>query len=175
MDNNFPPDITSEDGCKLPSERPSLSPEEALCHILDFLQTLEPIDPNWHGRLADLQSRLSGLIQPLDHAPFLADRLYVYEHLSVYFLYRYLLKSVWDEDLLSRVKFSLLAPVLVLLLDRQDLLDGCFSPSRQIQNIKALSKEIEYCDENLELLLEESWNAESFSLSSLLSIFDSLL
>ena len=64
---------------------------------------------------------------------------------------------------------------LVLLLDRQDLLDGCFSPSRQIQNIKALSKEIEYCDENLELLLEESWNAESFSLSSLLSIFDSLL
>ena len=175
LDNNFLPDITAEDGCKLPSECPSLSPEEALCHILNFLPTLEPIDPNWHGRLADLQSRLPELIQPIEHFPSLSDRLYVYEHLSVYFLYRYLLKSVWDEDLLSRIKFSLLAPVLVLLLDRQDLLDGCFSPSRQIQNIKALSKEIEYCDENLELLLEESWNAESFSLSSLLSIFDSLL
>ena len=77
--------------------------------------------------------------------------------------------------MLSRIKFSLLAPVLVLLLDRCDLLNGCFSPNRQIQNIKALSKEIEYCDENLELLLEESWNTESFSLFSLLSIFDSLL
>lgn len=174
LDNNLLPEISLEEVCSLPSECPSLSSEEALHQILDFLQMLEPIDPNWHRRLAALQSRLPDLLLSAKLSSS-SDTSYVYEHLSVYFLYRYLLKSVWDEDLLSRVKFSLLAPVLILLSDHSDFLDGCLSQKRRIQNIKSLSKEIEYCDENLELFLEESWNSDSFSISSLLLIFDSLL
>ena len=175
LDNDLIPDPALENLYHLPLECPSFSPEETLYQILDFLQTLEPIDPSWHGRLAALQSRLPELLHSVNQSLLLSNRLYVYEHLSVYFLYRYLLKSVWDEDLLSRVKLSLLSPIIIFLLDCCDLLDGHFSTSRQIQNIKSFSKEIEYCDENLELLLKESWNSDFLSFSSLLSLFDSLL
>ena len=130
---------------------------DVLREILHFLQTLEPIDPKWHSRLADLSQNLPTLLEQRE--AFIAacqDSFFEYEHLSVYFLYRYLLKSVRDDNAFAYLILSVFAPLFLFLLDLQSFTQqGNLSEQDIITNIKAFSKEIEYSEENLQALLEE--------------------
>lgn len=148
-----------------------------LMETLDFLQTLDPIDEGWSKRLCELSESLFNILSQREHFyRLLSGRLYELEHLCVYFLYRYLLKAVWDGDLLSRVKFSVFSTLMIFLLGMQTFLQkGGFSLQDQIFNAKTYSKEIEYSDENQEAVLEQTWVSSAFSLPSLLGLIDFLL
>lgn len=139
-------------------------PADALDAILAFLQTLEPIDPHWPQQLQQLRRHLPNRL-PQKHSPAHPDD---YEHLCAYLLYRYLLKAVRDGELLPRVKVSILFALLILLMEHE-------TNAEQIQNIKSLSKELEYSDENWESLLEESWRSPALSTQSLCSVIQLLL
>ena len=163
------------------SQTPSFStfgtnPVENLDLLLSFLQTLEPIDLSWPNRLSYIQKELPALLSNREQfLSALHERMYEYEHLCVYFLYRYLLKATWDEDILSRVKFAVFSVSIIFLLGLYDFSqNGQYFLSDQIQNIKAYSKEIEYCDENLESVLEQSWNLPAFSTAALIDLISAL-
>lgn len=159
----------TKDSC-VPLPEPSKEqPYKVLDAILSFSQTLEPIDPLWPQRLQTLQNQLPKLLSK-KYSP---SRPHEYEHLCVYLLYRYLLKAARDGELLSRIKAAVLFSLLVLVLEMETAAD--FSPSQQIINIKALSKELEYSDENWDALLEQSWNHPAFSCQNLCSLSISLL
>ena len=163
-------DISIEDG--LPEEVFAI-----LMETLDFLQTLDPIDEGWIKRLCELSENLFDILSLKENFyRLLSGRLYELEHLCVYFLYRYLLKAVWDGDLLSHVKFSVFSTLMIFLLGMQTFSQkGGFSLQDQIYNTKAYSKEIEYSDENLEAVLEQTWVSSAFSLPSLFGLIDFLL
>ncbi len=150
---------------------------EQLSQILHFLQTLEPIDPQWSARLSKLSQQLPDLILKKDEFLLLRqDFLYEYEHLCVYFLYRYLMKSVRDGNLFSYISLSVFAVLFLFLLGLEDFAkQGSFSLSDQIRNIKAFSKEIEYSNENLDALLEEFCFSDAFSPDSLIKLCHFLL
>ena len=108
------------------SQTPSFStfgtnPVENLDLLLCFLQTLEPIDLGWPDRLSCIQKELPALLSNREQfLSALHERMYEYEHLCVYFLYRYLLKATWDEDILSRVKFAIFSVSIIFLLGLYD-------------------------------------------------------
>ena len=84
-------------------------------------------------------------------------------------------KATWDEDILSRVKFAIFSVSTIFLLGLCDFSkNGQYSLLDQIQNTKAYSKEIEYCDENLESVLEQSWNLPAFSTAALIDLISAL-
>lgn len=48
---------------------------------------------------------------------YISGREYEYENLLVYFIYRYLLKAVFDCDVLTKVRFAAVSYVLIRQLD----------------------------------------------------------
>jgi lysine-N-methylase len=67
------------------------------------------------------------------------------ENLLVYFLYRYVLRAVWDGDLTTKVRFSAYSAAAILAL----------AQIMPLQDAASLySREVEHSDENLELLYD---------------------
>ena len=160
------------------SDPPKISPADFSIHktvqdisyILSFLTELEPIDPQWPHRLDDLAKQLPVLTKLESCEP-----LREYEHLAVYFLFRYFLKGIWDGDILSRTKLAVLAPLMIRLLAKQTFSKThTLSIKQRIDNTKAFSKEIEYCEENLEALLCKSWEVSCLSVETLCNMADCL-
>lgn len=142
---------------------------ERYLEILTYYRGLEPMDDRWPETIDGLCRNLDKLLKA-EPAFWEAvkDREYEYEHLAVYLLYRYFLKAVFDGELLSRVKTVILNLLMVRLLDIACWSrTGDFSKENRIQTVKAYSKEIEYCVENLEELVNASWDKEMFSTEAL--------
>lgn len=116
---------------------PLLSPPPAPDALFALLYSLEPIDESW-TRLLDQAQDHPGSPVPV------AD--WMLEHAGVYLLYRWFLKAVWDGDALGKARLAaLFLYSLELLLDR-----GAFSSPEE--GLRLLSKEIEYSEENTNLL-----------------------
>lgn len=115
--------------------------------LFDFLLTLEPISPAWPEQLRALRPELPALLAAMDTD---AAHDCASENLAVYFLFRYLLKSAFDEEFLARMKLCILLPHLIRLLG----VAGDGSPSAWADNARACSKELEYSEQNLAALLD---------------------
>ena len=138
---------------------------EDFAEMLRFFEALEPIDPRWPGTLARMRGNLDGL---LEAAPrFLAalgEGAYAYEHLAVYYVYRYWMKAAFDGELLSRMKFALCGLLVQLLWDVDRWVrTGGYTPDDRVESAKAFSKEMEYGPDNLAAFLKKSWELDRFS------------
>lgn len=132
---------------------------EVYSGILELCRRLEPINESWPemlnslealaGRpefLAKTETRLDGAVKARD---------YEYEHLAVYFVYRYFMKCRFDGDIRSKAALVLFCLQLIRLLDIETFRkQGSLTMEDRVQNAKFCSKEIEYSEENLELLAE---------------------
>ncbi len=134
--------------------------EKALQSLLDFLQGLEPIDPLWPQRLQSIAECLpSLLIQQKKLQIVYPAYCKNMQQLANTFLFRYFCKSLFDGDCLSPVMVSIIACLIVTLLDLDVLQKkGSFDLEDQVLCAKAFSKEIEYCTENLEALRDYCWD-----------------
>lgn len=105
------------------------------------------------------------------------DKEYEYEQLLVYFIFRYYLKAVNDDDLLSKVKIAVLSFLVIKDLDVLRYIDngGKLSFEEQVDIMHLYSREIEHSYENFEKLSIMLYEDDRFSykiLSDLL--FDAL-
>jgi lysine-N-methylase len=139
----------------------ALSSQDAvLPDLLDFFHGLESSGPEWDHALQGTTAACGQPDAATQWAAFrtaLAPSQWCYEHLAFYFLYRYLLYAAEDGDLLSRVKLSVVAVLLVQAMDfaRWQSRGGRYLPSDRIDTTRVLSKELEYSEENLAALLDE--------------------
>ena len=108
-----------------------------------LLAELETLEPDW---VALVRRAETAAPEPAEEA--------LLERVSVYFLFRYLLKAVNDGDVLGRVQFCVLA---VLTVERLAAVCGLSEALRRF------SCEIEHSQENLERLLAAFWQSETFS------------
>lgn len=130
--------------------------------MLAFLQTLEPMDPTWHGLLSELSVSLEKLPPP---EPEDAEML---RNIGAYFLFRYVLQGVFDGEILSRVRLSAAAMQVIGLLWRyRRLTEGDTDLQTLADLAKAFSKEIEYSEENLNAMLDAAYELPAFSDASL--------
>ncbi len=131
--------------------------------LLRVCEKLDKMDETW---LRTLTKRFSSLEGRLDFGKNgntmmrSADlRSYEYEHIAVYLTYRYFMKCRDDGDLYSRGMLMIFFVILILLMDSECYADsGRLSKEDRAQHAKQCSKEIEYCEENLDALADMFWD-----------------
>lgn len=148
---------------------------EVLHEMIQVCRELEPMDESWPKTLDELENLLDSgatfktITSKMEQE--YSERDYEYEHLAVYFVYRYFMKCRNDSDLYSK---GLLAVFFVCLVHLLDVLvyakTGTLSKADRAWNAKNCSKEIEYSEENLARLAEMFWEREMVSIDAFRSL-----
>ncbi|MBE6862150.1 MAG: hypothetical protein E7497_04535 [Ruminococcus sp.] len=138
-----------------------LSGSTSIRPVLEFMLELEPIDEKWIPYLkkcikltdeAEKQDCISG-----EYEQYLRNT-------AVYFVWRYFMKGVFDGEFLSRVKLMAVSVAVIKHLFACGQLEkGSLSLEECALLAKNYSKEVEYCEENLEALADASYEKEYFS------------
>lgn len=127
--------------------------------LLSLYADMESISTEWDERLAALNGRSDEIIQALPRfcEQFGGD-MWRYEHIAVYFCYRYFLNGVFEGEIVSRVGLALAAVLSVLLMDCLTWLEkGELSEWGRVLNMKLYSKQLEYSEDNLALMYDAVW------------------
>ena len=93
------------------------------------------------------------------------------EKIVAYQIFRYFAKSLYDGDMLSKVKFAVYF-FLVLQNFGGELSSVQKEPSLQICAVKLLSKQLEYSDENMDALADAFFSNSYFSTGAFLRLLD---
>lgn len=156
---------------------------EFLKAVFDFLDKLEIINEKWLTMFRDARKFLECREQAeyeKEHADFheyYKDNQYVYEHLIVYYVYRYFMKMIFDGDIYSKAVMCL---VSLMVIHEMDVSvwhdhDRKFEMEDQVRIMYLFSKEIEHCEENMERLSEEFWDNEIYQPQSLIDNMTKIL
>ena len=147
----------------LPEWRVTSAPEKAdIAAILRFFAGLEPIDPHWPDKLRGLLTDASKL------PPLTSEEEVCLRRIGEYFIYRYFLKGVFDGEILSRVKLAAVSVWLIGWLWRND---KAVSLNDRAGLAKNYSKEVEYCEENIGVFADASYEKPYFATSCLKGLF----
>lgn len=146
--------------------------ERLLGEWLKVYDGLEHIKPEWTDMLAGLNEFVSaGIIEAGRLAEKVNVREYEYEHLLVYYVYRYFLRAVFDGRLTEKVQLACAALIM------QEMLgcvfcseDGRLTFERQITAMRIYSKETEHSEENLEVLYKNLRKNKAFSYRAIMGI-----
>lgn len=113
-------------------------PEKSPVEWAEFYLSLERMDEEWTAQL----ERLKGF------EAFSVPDMTEYEQLLVYFLYRHVPECYDDFDADSKILFAVLSTQIVSTLAGENV-------EKLIELARLYSAEIEYSDENLELIYDE--------------------
>ena len=105
-----------------------------------------------------------------DFDEYYKSKTYEYEHLIVYFIFQYFMKSVFDEELYSKVTLGVMSYLIIKELNVVRWIDNKynFDINDQIDIMHMYSKEIENSEKTLYDLEEMFNNSEIFNLKQLL-------
>ncbi len=121
---------------------------EGNCDIEGFVSAFydfEPIDESWTEALDALEGK-----SPVFNEAFLSNIL-------AYFIWRYYLRAVFDGDAKSKIQFAVISAVMISIMAQDTSVESYVTAA------KLYSKEIEYSEENTELLLEMCYTEPAFS------------
>ena len=149
---------------------PCSDTRSALQAVFNCLSELEPIDDKWQPYINKCAASLDCAAESCpEHEKYL-------RRIALYIVFRYLMKSVYDGEVLGYAKFAAVSVIVISWLFRckNAESDGCsFNNCADIA--KNYSKETEYCEENMAELLERFSTEPFFSLDTLKSLLaDSL-
>ena len=119
------------------------------------LLELERLDESWTEMLVKLRDQW----ERADFAGFdanMARRQTEYEQLLAYFVYRHLANAVDEVDFAARAAFAVLGYEVLHVLGAIIWTEtGEFTFARQVELARLFSSEIEYSDENLDIILDK--------------------
>lgn len=144
--------------------------------IINYFLTLEYIDENWINYLKDSIKKYENNSCNIDIKNFEKSNPQICKYLkniSLYFIWRYFLKSVFDEDVLSKVKLMYISTcMLKYLFYFKWIENGCLTPEDCINIVKKYSEEIEYSEDNVQTIYEDSYDLEIFLTENLLGLLN---
>lgn len=122
---------------------------------LPVFEGLERLDESWSLLLSKLKESFDPT-RTEDFDIFMRDREHEYEQLLCYLIYRHFLKSDFAEDMALCSAFAALIFNLVYALGAVIFSEqGDFTVEDQLEIIRLFSSEIEYSDENLDIIFNE--------------------
>jgi len=144
---------------------------------MNMYKNLNPINDNW-PKIIEHAINCFHKIDDItfyqkqydDFNEYYKNKTYEYEHLMVYFIFQYFMKSVFDEELYSKVTLAVMSYLIIKELNVVRWIDNKynFDINDQIDITHMYSKEIENSEKTL-YDLEEMFNMnEIFDLKQLL-------
>lgn len=139
---------------------------------LERFEQLEVLDETW----TQVKRELYETFSEENYLPALKEYLasdawreYEYEHLLVYFTFRYFMRAFYDDNLLSKAQFAVLSVLMIRDMDVARYLknDRNYTLEDRIDNVRIYSREVEHSEENMELLEEDTQFEKVFEVESL--------
>lgn len=124
--------------------------------LIRFFGGMESLDETWPSMMKELEQNIDSLIDVDKAAEFIQfmkgeNRLYEYEHIAVYLVYRYYPEILFDGQIKAKILFAAASICLLFLMDLQCFQEnGVYTQHDRIELVRRFSKEIEYCPENME-------------------------
>lgn len=145
--------------------------EDTLKALLSLYKDMESISSEWDERLEQLTERCDEIAEALPHfCSQFSGEVWRYEHIAVYFCYRYFLNGVFEGEVLSRIGLMNAAVLSVIMMDCLTWLEkGKLSEWDRILNLKLYSKQAEYSEDNLALMYDAVWDNAALSPEKLAS------
>lgn len=141
--------------------------------VLEFFLTLEPIDDKWMPYLKLCISRLDTVKEVREE--FKKENVQTTQYLqniAVYFVWRYFLKGVFDGEFLSRMILMAVSTAVIGYLFACEWSErGVLTLNSCVEIAKNYSKEVEYCEANLEKLADASYEQVYLSAGSVAGLF----
>ncbi len=153
------------DNISIKAEYPAVITDGDVKGFLECFSCLEPIDENWQDYLDKLIESADELQKSLPACGSDFD-LYL-KNIAVYFIWRYFLKGVYDEEILSKVFLMAISAAMIKLMY---LLDKPSTDEQFSILAKNYSKEIEYSEENLGKIYDMVYDNSAFSRDNLLAL-----
>ena len=125
--------------------------------ILHYYTGLEPIDKDWIPYLEKcINTDCSGISLNAEHEKYL-------RRIAVYFVFRYFMKGTFDGEILSRVKLMAVSTAVIAHLWKCSFAENVECGFEECCEIaRRYSKEIEYCEENIEMLSDAFYTEDIF-------------
>ncbi len=123
-------------------------------NIIEVYKKTEPIDENWTAFINSLSDNLQAVLKV--EAEFNKETKddMLYSKILAYIIYRHFIKAVFDESVKERICFGVESVRFIFLCDMYTYYKkGQLTLSDRIKNLKNWSKQIEYSDENTEILI----------------------
>lgn len=133
----------------------------ALSCIFGCFEELEPIDEDWLPYIKSCAGSLGSM--PAHNK----DNDIYLRRIAQYLIFRYLLKSVYDGEILGYAKFAAVSIIVIARLFRYSAVNSGCTFEDCAEAAKNYSKETEYCEENMEKLLVLFEEEPFFSISAL--------
>ncbi len=128
--------------------------------MLEIFGTLEPIDEKWRPFVDGVSQNSDKYSYNPKYEPYLRSA-------AIYFVWRYFMKGVFDEEILSKIRLAVISAAMLSVLFQ--LTDADFEQC--VMLAKNYSKETEYSEENLEAIYDMCYTEDIFSAEELIKFF----
>lgn len=124
--------------------------------LIRFFGGMESLDETWPSMMKELEQNIDKLVDTDNTNAFLKfmkgeNRLYEYEHIAVYMIYRYYPEILLDGQVEAKILFAAASICLLFLMDLHSFQKNtAYTQQDRIELVRRFSKEIEYCPENME-------------------------
>lgn len=141
-----------------------LSKTELLCgeeikirnykNSLELYKKTEPIDENWTEYINSLSENYKDILEIEKEFQEKTKGDMLYSKILAYIIYRHFSKAVFDRSIRERICFAIESVRFIYLCDMKTYYEnGELTLKDRIDNLKNWSKQVEYSDENTELLI----------------------
>lgn len=145
----------------LPEESVAVKEEKGdMLSVLKSLEALEPIDEGW-------TEYLKGIIGTYESVCTDKNISLYQRNLLFYYIYRYFLKGTFDGEILSKVKLACVITAIISYL----IVEGDGSLNGAVNICKLFSKQIEYSQENIDLLCDLFYEKDFFESGKITGLF----
>lgn len=147
-----------------------------LKEVFEYMSGLEIINEKWNelwSRAVDYQ--FNEVAKKKFDKSF-EEFEYVFEHLMVYYVYRYFMKMIFDGDIYSKAIMCVVSAMVISHILNSVWADkGEITLDDIIKVMYLYSKEIEHCEENMESLANEFWDNEIYEPANLIGVMAKIL
>ncbi len=129
-------------------------------YFSDF-KNLEMLDPLWKTELEKAEKA---------RIPSIGKNEWEYEHLMVYFIFRYFMTAVFDDSLLPKAKFAAVSFIIIRSL-QADCIDD---KNARVKIMQRYSKEVEHSAGNMEYINSSIKKSRFYSTDNLINILEEI-
>jgi len=128
-------------------------PVRTMAWWADFFLSLERLDENWTKMLERVKSIKTDI---KGFETYMSDRETEYEQILVYFIYRHLANACDEDDIAARACFAVLGYEMIYAVGAALWTEkGEFTFEDNAEIARMFSSEIEYSEENMDIILDE--------------------